>query len=357
MEIDKSLQSDDRYFNVRVTNKKQVEVMYSLLGKSSPGRDDEDKDKQSGAESHFISYQTISNSNSFVNEYNNNNNNNNMSTQVTPRTATLLSCYINLCCTIIGAGMLGIPYGFSCVGWILGCILLVLCAISSGFALYFLTICGQLTKSPTSFHQVAEKAVPKYAWLVDASVAIKCYGAGISYMIIVADLMPVVMHSVAAPVSLHSRYFWVTLSFVLATPLVCFERLDSLKYTSALSILFILLLLIVVGLYGTHAAGFDPCADTNEDHCFDPTDMAIPLPWFNALKALPIFVFGYTCQQNTFVMVNEMRAPTQNKFNTVIVISLATAMLVYTITASFGYLTFGRYSLPDILTNYPGTMI
>lgn len=188
------------------------------------------------------------------------------------------------------------PYGFACVGWALGVVLLILCAVSSGFALYFLTICGQLTKIPTSFHQVAEMSVPRYAWLVDASVAIKCYGAGLSYLIIVADLMPVVMHSVKAPVGLQSRYFWVVLSFALVTPLVCFERLDSLKYTSALSIAFVLMLLTIVTLYGTHAAGFDPCVDTDDGYCFGPTDVAVPSPWL-ALKALPIFVFGYTCQQ------------------------------------------------------------
>ena len=56
-------------------------------------------------------------------------------------------------------------------------------------------------------------------------------------------------------------------------------------------------------------------------------------------------------------MVNEMQAPTQRKFNTVIVISLVTAMLVYTVMASFGYATFGHLSAPDILTNYPGWQI
>jgi len=143
---------------------------------------------------------------------------------------------------------------------------------------------------------VAKMAVPRYAWLVDASVAIKCYGAGISYMIIVADLIPIVMHSIAAPTLLQSRYMWVTLSFMLATPLVCFERLDSLKYTSALSIVFVVLLLVVVALYGTRKSGFNPCADTDEEYCFGPTDFMVSESWL-ALKALPIFIFGYTCQQ------------------------------------------------------------
>ena len=156
--------------------------------------------------------------------------------------------------------------------------------------------CMKIIKVPTSFHQVAAMAVPRYAWLVDASVAIKCYGAGISYMIIVADLIPVVMQSVGAPVALQSRYIWVTFSFALATPLVCFERLDSLKYTSALSIAFVFLLLVVVALYGTRGSGFDPCMGTDDGRCFGPTDVMAPSPWL-ALKALPIFVFGYTCQQ------------------------------------------------------------
>jgi hypothetical protein len=57
--------------------------------------------------------------------------------------ASWFSCYINLASTIIGAGILGVPYAFSKAGWILGTFLLVLCAFLSVFGLHLLSICAK----------------------------------------------------------------------------------------------------------------------------------------------------------------------------------------------------------------------
>ena len=48
-----------------------------------------------------------------------------------------------------------------------------------------------------NFHRVAEAAVPRAAWLIDLAVAIKCFGVGCSYLIVVGDLMPEVVEQLA----------------------------------------------------------------------------------------------------------------------------------------------------------------
>lgn len=54
------------------------------------------------------------------------------------RGADIFSCYINLTCTILGSGILGIPYAVSDVGWIAGLALILVCGLLGGFTLHIL---------------------------------------------------------------------------------------------------------------------------------------------------------------------------------------------------------------------------
>lgn len=212
------------------------------------------------------------------------------------RHASAFSCYINLTSTLIGAGLLGMPYGFSHTGWILGFVLLTLCGISSGLALYFLTRCAKLAKYPVTFYQVAELTIPRYSWLIDLSIAIKCYGVGISYLIIVGDLMPAVMHSLHVIPILYSRFIWVTAGFIFVVPLTFFEHLDSLKYTSGASIMFVFLLVGIVIMFSIPSLNFDPCSNRDPEICYGSTSLGVTHNW-DAVRVLPVFIFGYTCHQ------------------------------------------------------------
>jgi hypothetical protein len=69
--------------------------------------------------------------------------------------ATAFSCYICLANTIMGAGILGLPYAFAQTGWLVGTIFMLLCATSSVFSLHELSICAGMTQKPSSFYSVA----------------------------------------------------------------------------------------------------------------------------------------------------------------------------------------------------------
>ena len=226
------------------------------------------------------------------------------------RKADTFSCIINLLSTIVGAGMLGTPYGFGNTGWILGFILLTLCGISSALALYFLTKCASITKlqpGPVTFHSIAELAIPGYAWLIDLTIGIKCFGVGVSYLIIVGDLMPIVMHTwQVQPISFfQSRYVWICFGFCLIAPIAYFENMDSLKYTSALSMAFVLVLAMVVVLYSIPGSGYDPCYDQEDKVCYGDTHVLVSSGW-DVLKVLPLFAFAYTCQQVYYIIYHAL---------------------------------------------------
>ena len=96
---------------------------------------------------------------------------------------------------------------------------------------------------------------------------------------------------------LVERHFWVTAFMLLIIPLSFLRRLDSLKYTSIVALVAIGYLIILV-VY--HFAA-DPMA---------PRDTIRVIEWSGpvaALSTLPVVIFAYTCHQNMFSILNELK--------------------------------------------------
>eukprot|EP00606_Chrysophyceae_sp_TOSAG23-5_P000928 GSChrysophyteH2.ASY1.ANO1.1285.1 assembled CDS len=256
-----------------------------------------------------------------------------------------LSCYINLTSTILGAGMLGLPYAFSEMGWILGTVLLIVCAAFALLALFFLAKCAKKTAPPSSFHKVAQLATPGWAFLIDCVVAVKCFGVATSYLVVVGDLMPLAMlHIAPNSFKLLDRNLWVGIGFLVVAPLSCLRSLDALRWTSGFSGIFLVFLVSLVVAYALpDTTGLDPCAT-----CEDSMDIVTA-----SIHVMPIFIFGYACQQNSFGIVNELENPSIQRINSVFLASISSAVVIYIIMASAGYLAFGNTVKPNILVSYP----
>lgn len=103
--------------------------------------------------------------------------------------ASILSSFCNLANTILGSGMLGLPYAFAQSGYILGTLLILVCGMSSAFALHTLSLCALKTPGNSSFYSVCHHVMPSLTALIDIAVSIKCFGVATSYFIVIGDLM------------------------------------------------------------------------------------------------------------------------------------------------------------------------
>lgn len=277
--------------------------------------------------------------------------------------ASLWSCYMSLTSTIIGAGILGLPYAFAQTGYLLGSFLLLTCGSFSFLGLHFLSICARKTKAPASFYSVAEATIPKFSYLIDLAVFAKCHGVSISYLIVVGDLMPAAMSQFGSAPMWQSRIPWILIAFGIVAPLSSLQSLDALKWTSSLSVVFILFLVILVILYSLDVSGLDPCEgliDVNsnaavEIPCSGPVSLVGTAS--SALKVLSIFIFGFTCQHNTFAVTNELAIPSQKRLDTVFQYSIGTALVLYFAVALAGYSTYGNLVSADLLKKYPSTCV
>ncbi|KND87826.1 Vacuolar amino acid transporter 6 [Tolypocladium ophioglossoides CBS 100239] len=194
---------------------------------------------------------------------------------------------------LIGAGTLAMPSVMSHMGIMLGVVLILWSGVTAAFGQYLQSKCARyLDRGSSSFFALSQITYSGASVIFDLAIAVKCFGVGVSYMIIIGDLMPGVMLGFddrAAEIPyLVDRHFWITAFMLLVIPLSFLRRLDSLKYTSIVALVSIGYLIVLV-IY--HFAA-DPHAD--------PKDIRV-IQWAGAvetLSALPVVVFAYTCHQN-----------------------------------------------------------
>jgi amino acid permease len=123
---------------------------------------------------------------------------------------------------VVGAGVLAMPLALSHMGIVLGTIVIVWAGLTAGFGLYLQTRCARyLERGTSSFFALSQITYPRASVIFDAAIAIKCFGVGVSYLIIIGDLMPGVVRgfndNVAGDSFLLNRHFWIT-AFMFVQP-------------------------------------------------------------------------------------------------------------------------------------------
>lgn len=107
------------------------------------------------------------------------------------------------------------PLAMSHMGILLGLIVIAWAGLTAGFGLYLQTRCARyLDRGTSSFFALSQITYPKAAVIFDAAIAIKCFGVGVSYLIIIGDLMPGVALGLNSNIDQQGifmdRRFWIT---------------------------------------------------------------------------------------------------------------------------------------------------
>ncbi|PSR87242.1 amino acid transporter [Coniella lustricola] len=265
--------------------------------------------------------------------------------------ASMLSSNINLLNTIVGAGTLAMPHAMSQMGMLLGTTIILWSALTSAFGLYLQSRCARyLDRGSSSFFALSQLTYPNAAVFFDAAIAIKCFGVGVSYMIIIGDLMPGVMRGFSTNAEaypyLMDRHFWITAFMLVIIPLSFLRRLDSLKYTSVIALISIGYLIILV-VYHFASDSIAERGEVSIIHWNGPVAF---------LSSLPVVVFAYTCHQNMFSVLNEIKDNSPGSIVGVISSSIGSAASIYVLVAITGYFTFGDNVLGNIVGMYPSSI-
>ncbi|ERN05788.1 hypothetical protein AMTRI_Chr10g231750 [Amborella trichopoda] len=270
--------------------------------------------------------------------------------------ASFSGAVFNLSTSIVGAGIMGLPAAMKILGLGPGIAMILfmgfLTKSTVGTMLKFskpsnsVTYCGLLKDS---FGRTG-------GIVLHICIIINNLGSLFVFMIIIGDVLSGTsssgVHHSGVLEGLFGERWWNGRTFVLLftslailAPLASFKRVDSLRYTSALSVaLAVVFVIITAGIATVKLFN----GNTEMPRWLpNVTDTASFLQLFTAV---PVVLLAYICHYNVHPIAKELED--KSEMPSIVRTSLILCMVVYIATSFFCFLLFGESILDDVLANF-----
>lgn len=298
------------------------------------------------------------------------------------RQATLMNAMISLITTILGGGVLSLPFAFSKTGLLVGYIMLAVIATASDFSIYLLIYCSRRTPYMNStYEDIASYTLGKRSKvIVCVLLFVLTYLCCIAYLLLIRDLVTSLIEYMF---NIHATYYThiyvMTGITLLLTPLCLQHTLTSLTSASTLSLISLLILGITIAyrvLYEinsndqsclviptvTNVQSYDYTTILNQHNnttildttttTYDTDIKLFPSTLSDVIYAFPIMSVTYLCHFNVLPLHSELINPTHIRVKQLIhgVILLCSGMYIF--IGTIGYIHSGNSTNGNILNNF-----
>ncbi|KAI8319338.1 hypothetical protein GQ54DRAFT_299399 [Martensiomyces pterosporus] len=245
----------------------------------------------------------------------------------------------NIVNTIIGSGILALPYALKEAGFYFGIFTLVLIAFLCNFSLNTLIYSGRRA-GLYKFEAVSEAALGRTGhFLLSFALSVNSIGSCISYLIIVGDITTVIVQNVFGVSVFTTRQAVILVAaFGFTLPLLFFRTLEPLVKPSALSILCLPVIVLIVAVRGPTYALPEPA----------------PTPVFgkSILPAIGVIAFAYASTQTCFQSYQTLKNKTLAAWHKATLFASGTAVIIYLAFSVISYRSFGLATQPNLLNNF-----
>ncbi|MCJ1470545.1 hypothetical protein MMC07_009191 [Pseudocyphellaria aurata] len=262
----------------------------------------------------------------------------------------MMSAFMNMANSIIGAGIIGQPYAFRQAGLMMAIILLVVLTVTVDWTIQLIVINSKLCGTD-SFQATMEYCFGR-AGLIAISVAqwAFAFGGMVAFCIIVGDTIPHVM-TAAFPSLPSTPYLWlltnrkaVIIVFILGIsfPLSLYRDISKLAKASTLALISMSVIIITIIIQGERV----------------PPDLRGDLRGSlfirsGIFQAIGVISFAFVCHHNSLLIYGSLKEPTMDRFAKVTHYSTSISMAACLTMALAGFLTFGAKTQGNVLNNFP----
>mmetsp|Transcript_13183 Transcript_13183/g.28605 ORF Transcript_13183/g.28605 Transcript_13183/m.28605 type:complete len:606 (+) Transcript_13183:60-1877(+) len=266
------------------------------------------------------------------------------------KTSNLFGASSNLVNSIVGAGIVGIPYAFMNAGIVGGFVLLGLVAFLTDRSLRVIVNLATFHPALKNRNVLTFEALASYPFgrtgkiFILANMFIMAYGAMVAYLIIIKDTVPTVLG--VSDDGFKREIVLIVFSLVIMVPLSMQRDMASLSVWSFISVLADV---ILVGF----VAGFAPIKDTVSDA--GGFGSVFASNWVNPtlFVGLGVLSTAMACQHSAFIVSGSLRNRTSNRWKFVTVSSITVAAILCAIMGLCGFLGFLGDTQGNILNNFP----
>ncbi|PON83244.1 Amino acid transporter, transmembrane domain containing protein [Trema orientale] len=270
--------------------------------------------------------------------------------------ASFSGAVFNISTTMIGAGIMSIPATIKVLGIIPGLIVILIVAFSVDVTAEFMLRYTNSGRSETYAGLLAESFGPSGSVAVQLCVIVTNLGCVIIYFIIIGDVLCGSQSEGNLHLGILQEWFgihwWNTRAYALLfialfvmLPLVMLRKVDSLRHSSAISILLAVAFVILSSAMAIYAL-FK--GKSHELRLFP--DFANQVSVLDLFTTVPVLVTGFGFHVNVHPIRAELGKPSD--MSSAIRISVTIGVVIYFAIGFFGYLLFGDSIMADILVNF-----
>ncbi|XP_076461136.1 putative sodium-coupled neutral amino acid transporter 11 isoform X2 [Babylonia areolata] len=250
--------------------------------------------------------------------------------------------------SIIGSGIIGIPYALKQAGFGLGILMVISVALITDYSILMLVEGGHLSNTDSYQDLVLVTFGRPGFYVLTVLQFLYPFIAMVSYNVIIGDTItkiimwlggdkPSLIHSV-----LGNRQFVIFMITLLVTlPLSLYRNIGKLGKWAFLSIVLIFFIIVAAIIRLSTFA-----------HTIAPTEDAWQFANVNVTQAIGIMAFAYMCHHNTFLIHSSLEKPTHERWGFVVHFSVSFAMVMCLILGIVGYVSFTGFTQGDLLENY-----
>ncbi|CAL4073005.1 unnamed protein product [Meganyctiphanes norvegica] len=248
----------------------------------------------------------------------------------------------------LGAGLLNFPKSFEESGGLVSGN--VVHIVFTSFALGSLIILGRCCSErncKTYQELILHMVSPGWSVFSAVCITLYCYVTCITFIIIIGDQFDRIFASYIGSDFCRnwylSRQFTMTISSLLLIIPSLFKRIDSarfMSYVGVLSIWYLCAVIVVEYFTGDYKRGNIIIWDVK---------------WTKVFDVVPTICFGYQCHVSSIPIYSCLKKKDAPTFSKACVTAVLVCLAVYTLSANFGYLTFGTFVDGDVLLSYDAT--
>ncbi|KAL8154307.1 hypothetical protein V2J09_012067 [Rumex salicifolius] len=273
-----------------------------------------------------------------------------------PKGASLSSAVFNISTSMIGAGIMSIPATFKVLGIIPALIVILVVAFLGDITGEILLRYTHSGKSTTYAGLMAESFGRFGSLALQICVMITSFGCLVIYLIIIGDVLAGNQSGDTIHTGILQEWFgyhwWTARTFALfmttilvLLPLLLLRRVDSLRYTSALSVFLAFVFVAISCVMAIIALSEGKSQSLRLLPDFSTKGSIVAL-----FTTIPIFMTAFGYQINVHPIRAELHEPSD--MGLAIRIALIICAVFYFAIGFFGYLLFGDSIMADMLLNF-----
>ncbi|KAG7340773.1 transmembrane amino acid transporter [Nitzschia inconspicua] len=260
----------------------------------------------------------------------------------------------NLVNSIVGAGIIGIPFALKESGLVAGTILLILVSYFTDKTLRMLVELASFSPRLKDYGVLTFEDLLSLPFgragtvFVLTSMFITAYGAMVAYLLIIKDTLPVIFGLEETPGAgsfIERELLMVGTSLAVVVPLSMQRDFSSLAFTSSISVTADVFLVVFVAVFAPVASSVASAGGLGR---------ILQENWINGgfFIGFGVLTIAMTCQHSAFIVAGSLRNLTASRWARVTCISLTLSAILCLVLGISGYLGFLDQTQGDVLNNF-----